>query len=263
MHKPLILTDMNMKKQVLHLLFVAFCLSNVGCSKEDPHNEIDNKINNKIGNNENSNNESSNVNSSKWNGEETPTWLADKQFEITLPWTHESFYPNILWKVYKFTHDNNLQVAISYEKVALDYRTGIVCYDSKGQQVNFDKVEKSFKKNAILIHTNFIGEKGIIPQICEYELNDCEKLQGLQKDINQLCKETDAADRFTLEIACGYCSDGTNTYIALKHLCFDRTKKQKIKTTWFYTPTGQKLDINPSLKSWNLKVKQLGFGFFR
>ncbi|WP_373840612.1 hypothetical protein [Bacteroides heparinolyticus] len=235
---------MKMKKILFYLLLAAFCLSNAGCSKEDFY--IDNNVSN------------------EWNGEGTPTWLEDKQFEITMPWAHESFHPNILWKVYKFTHEDNLLVAISYEKVALDYISGIACYASNGRQVNFDKVEGSFKKNAKLICTNFIGEQGIIPQVCQYELNDCEKLQWLQEDINLLCKEIDATgNRFTLRISCGYCSDDVNKYIVLEHLCFDRTKKQSIKTAWFYTPAGQKLDTAPSIKSRNLKFIELGLGFFR
>ncbi len=32
------------------------------------------------------------------------------------------------------------------------------------------------------------SKQGIIPQVCQYELNDCEKLQWLQEDINLLCK---------------------------------------------------------------------------
>ncbi len=65
-------------------------------------------------------------------------------------WGHESLYPNILWKVYKFTHDYNLLAVISYGKVTLDYRTSIVYYDSKGQRVDFDKVEERapFPKSA-------------------------------------------------------------------------------------------------------------------
>lgn len=88
----------------------------------------------------------------------------------------ESYYAPELFRVYKFAYEDNLLLALTYNRFGhrenyYYYESETLCYTDDGRRVKFEKVKDSFEKSAILLWTNEMdGEKINIPELSEEDL---------------------------------------------------------------------------------------------
>lgn len=186
-------------------------------------------------------------NHEEWNGEGLPTWINDWGFlhDLKMEWGTDSYLFGVLWKLYKFEHNDKLLLAMSYEKVGYEYdwEENTLCYDAYGREVNFSKVRESFRKNVALIYTNEICLENSVPQLPNDYFENPQSSGWFQEAINESCREVREAGNFMLTFHFGQLIDEAgNSYPNIEYDYADRTEKKRTTVSKIYTISGEKMN---------------------
>lgn len=203
-----------------------------------------------------------------WDGENVPSWLNERYYDFIIKeksdWLYESYYPVVLFRVYKFNYQDNLLLALTYNRFGYRgtefyYAEGTLCYTGKGQQVNFSGVKNSFEKNAELVWSNELGGENHILNVSDFGLDNEDSSEWLQKRINQICENIQEPAQILDEVAIGYVQNDGETGIALRYSYFDKAdfSDGPISVYELYTLNGESIEYSGTFKNEILCVKSI------
>lgn len=141
----------------------------------------------------------------KWDGEGILSWLHDRLFDFILyekDWFTSSYDMPMLYKLYRFTYQDNLMVALEYYCYrGKEAETGVVCYTNDGKRVSFNNVKHAFDQTSALVWTNQWDDEQI-PQLADFKL-DGRNVDWLQSVIDQACMDIQEPAQFLYTIYSG------------------------------------------------------------
>ena len=182
----------------------------------------------------------------KWDGEGIPSWLRERLFEFILnekEWFLSSYARPTLYKLYRFTYQDNLMAAMEYYSYAGEAtEAGVLCYTDNGKRVSFGNVKHAFEQTSALVWTNQWDEEQI-PQLADFEL-DGRDVDWLQDIINQACMDIQEPAQFLYTIYCGVDEENQCVLFAYEYASLATTEDDNLPKGEYYcfTMNGELVD---------------------